>query len=127
MPYVQWRRRVIYYICTEVLVVGVTSEHERGRSSQVSRREWRKWVCATLPVASQGPGELSARVLRCVAVVVLLILFPASGMIPVCSFYRLKEVQSYKMLACGVTLLVEEPRGLGRALSSGDVVRTMET
>jgi hypothetical protein len=63
--------------CTEVLVVGVTSERERGRSSQVSRREWRKWVCATLLVASQGLGELSARVLRCVAVVVLLLLFPS--------------------------------------------------
>jgi hypothetical protein len=48
-------------------------------------------------------------------------------MIPACSFYRLKEVQGYKMLACDVTLLVEEPRGLGRALSGGDVVRTVET
>jgi hypothetical protein len=46
--------------CTEVLVAGVTSGRERGRSSQVSRREWRKWVCATLLVTSQGPGELSA-------------------------------------------------------------------
>jgi hypothetical protein len=42
--------------CIEVLIVGVTSEHERGRSSQVSRREWR-WVRATLLVTSQGPGE----------------------------------------------------------------------
>jgi hypothetical protein len=47
-------------------------------------------------------------------------------MIPACPFYRLKEVQGYKMLACGVTLLVEEPRGLRRALSDGDVVRTAE-
>jgi hypothetical protein len=61
--------------CTKVLVVGVTSERERGRSSQVSRREWRKWMCATLLVVLQGLGELSARVLRCVAVVVLLLLF----------------------------------------------------
>jgi hypothetical protein len=30
------------------------------------------------------------------------------------------------MLAYGVTLLVEEPRGLGRALSSGGVVCTVE-
>jgi hypothetical protein len=57
--------------CTEVLVVGVTSGHERGWSSQVSRREWRKWVCATLLVTSQGPGELSTRILRCGVVVVL--------------------------------------------------------
>jgi hypothetical protein len=28
------------YSCTEVLVVGVTSARERGRSSQVSRHEW---------------------------------------------------------------------------------------
>jgi hypothetical protein len=57
--------------CTEVLVVGVTSGCERGKSSQVSRREWRKWVCATLLVTSQGPRELPARILRCGAVVVL--------------------------------------------------------
>jgi hypothetical protein len=54
-------------------------------------------------------------------------LFGPSGMILACSFYRLKEVQGYKMLACGVTLLVEEPRGLERALSGGDVVHTAET
>jgi hypothetical protein len=47
-------------------------------------------------------------------------------MIPACPFYRLKEVQGYKILASGVTLLVEEPRGLGRALFGGDVVRTVE-
>jgi hypothetical protein len=57
--------------CTEVLVVGVTSGCERERSSQVSRREWRKWVCATLLVTSYGPGELPARILGCVAVFVL--------------------------------------------------------
>jgi hypothetical protein len=59
--------------CTEVLVAGITSGCERGRGSQVSRCEWRKWVCATLLVTSQVPGELSARVLRCVAVVVVLL------------------------------------------------------
>jgi hypothetical protein len=48
------------------------------------------------------------------------------GMIPTCSFYSLKEVQCYMMLAYGVTLPVEEPRGLGRALSGGGVVCTME-
>jgi hypothetical protein len=53
--------------------------------------------------------------------------FRLPRMIPTCPFYRLKEVQGYKMLACGVTLLVEEPRGLGRALSGDDVVRTVET
>jgi hypothetical protein len=80
--------------CTEVLVVGVISGCERGRSSQVSRREWRKWVCVTLLVTSSGLGELPARVLRCVAVVVLLFFFGRPlGMIPACSFYSLKEVQ----------------------------------
>jgi hypothetical protein len=66
--------------CTEVLIVGVISRRERGRSSQVSRREWRKWVCATLLVASQGPVELSARVVCCVAVVVLLLPFFRSSL-----------------------------------------------
>jgi hypothetical protein len=47
-------------------------------------------------------------------------------MIPACSFYSLKEVQGYMMLAYGVTLPVEEPRGLGRALSGGGVVYTVE-
>jgi hypothetical protein len=82
-------------------------------------------MCATLLVPSQGPGELFARVSLCVVAVVVLFLGPL-GMIPACVFYRLKEVRGYKMLACGVTLLVEEPRGLGRALSGGDVVRTVE-
>jgi hypothetical protein len=77
-------------------------------------------------VPSQGPGELSACVLRCVVVVIVLFFLCPSRMIPACPFYRLKEVQGYKMLACGVTLLVEEPRGLRRALSDGDVVRTAE-
>jgi hypothetical protein len=47
-------------------------------------------------------------------------------MIPACAFYSLKEVQGYKILAYGVTLLVEEPGGLGRALSGGDVTGTVE-
>jgi hypothetical protein len=47
-------------------------------------------------------------------------------MIPACSFYSLKEVQSYKMLVYGVTLLVKKPGGLGRALSGGGMVRTVE-
>jgi hypothetical protein len=36
-------------------------------------------------------------------------------MIPTCSFYSLKEVQGYMMLVFGVSLRVEEPRGLERA------------
>jgi hypothetical protein len=100
--------------CTKVLVVGVISGRERGRSSQVSMREWRKWVCATLLVTSQGPRELPARILRCVVVVVLsvylwlgcVVFGGPFGMIPACSFYSLKEVQGYKMLVYGVTLLV---------------------
>jgi hypothetical protein len=69
-------------------------------------------VCATLLVPTQGLGELSAHVSLCVAVVV--VLFSCLRMIPACFFYSLKEVQGYKMLACGVTL------------AGGDVVCTME-
>jgi hypothetical protein len=68
-------------------------------------------VCATLLVTSQGPEELPARILRCVAVVVLLFgLYSVGivscvpglfGMISACSFYSLKEVQGYMMLAYG--------------------------
>jgi hypothetical protein len=47
-------------------------------------------------------------------------------MIPACSFYSLKEVQGYMMLVFGVSLPVEEPRGLRRALSGGGVIYTME-
>jgi hypothetical protein len=49
--------------CTKVLVVGVTSECERGRGSQVSRCEWN--ACVTLPEPSQGLGESSTCVLSC--------------------------------------------------------------
>jgi hypothetical protein len=45
--------------CTEVLVVGVTSESKRGRGSQVSGREW----SVALLEPSQGPGELCDRVI----------------------------------------------------------------
>jgi hypothetical protein len=45
---------------------------------------------------------------------------------PCILLYSLKEVQGYIMLAYGVTLPVEEPRGLRRALSSGGVVCTVE-
>jgi hypothetical protein len=48
-------------------------------------------VCATLLVSLQGPGELSARVLICVVVAVVLFL-RSLGMISACSFYSLKEV-----------------------------------
>jgi hypothetical protein len=47
-------------------------------------------------------------------------------MISVCSFYSLKEVQGYMMLVFGVSLPVEEPGGLGRALSGGGVICTVE-
>jgi hypothetical protein len=47
-------------------------------------------------------------------------------MIPACSFYSLKEVQGYMMLVHGVTLPVEEPGDLGRALFGGGVVCTVE-
>jgi hypothetical protein len=47
-------------------------------------------------------------------------------MIPASSFYSLKEVRGYMMLAYGVSLSVEEPRGLGRALSGGSMVCTVE-
>jgi hypothetical protein len=51
---------------------------------------------------------------------------PPFGVILACSFYSFKEVQGYMMLVCGMTLLVEEPGGLGRALSGGDVACTVE-
>jgi hypothetical protein len=41
-------------------------------------------------------------------------------------FYSLKEVQGYMMLMYDVTLLVEEPGGLERALSGGGMVCTVE-
>jgi hypothetical protein len=116
--------------CTEVLVPGVISGRERGRSSQVSRSEWRKWVCATLLVTSQGPGESSAHVL-CLCCyggsfssffVFGWVVLGLLRMIPACSLYSLKKVQGYMMLVCGVTL----SRGLGRALSGGDVVCTVK-
>jgi hypothetical protein len=96
--------------CTKVLVVGVTSGCERGRISQVSWCEWKVWACATLLVPLQGPGELL--VCDWLGVVVVVVLFSPSGSplgffgplgtIPTCSFYSLKEVQGYKMWACGV-------------------------
>jgi hypothetical protein len=62
----------------------------------------------------------------CATTGVLLLISSCLGMILACSFYSLKEVQGYKMLAYGVTLLVEEPGGLGRALSGGDVAGIVE-
>jgi hypothetical protein len=49
--------------CTEVLIVGVTSESERGRGSQVSGHVWSVCVCAALLEPSQGPGELCDHVI----------------------------------------------------------------
>jgi hypothetical protein len=42
--------------------------------------------------------------------------FSSLEMIHACSFYSLKEVQGYMMLAYGVTLPVEEPGGLRKGL-----------
>jgi hypothetical protein len=113
--------------CAEVIIVGVTSGCERGRGSQVSRCEWRKWVCATLLVTSQGPGEFLARVLCCVAVVVL---FSSSFRLLEQSlhapFIVLRRCRVTKYWSAVCPLLEEEPRGLERALSSGDMVCTME-
>jgi hypothetical protein len=97
--------------CTEVLVVGVTSECERGRGSQVSRCEWS--TCVTLPESSQGPGESCARVLSYACVRLSL------------SFSRLLErslhapfivSRRYRVTRCwyvGRSLLEKQPRGLG--------------
>jgi hypothetical protein len=49
--------------CTEVLVLGVISESERGRDSQVLGREWSVCMCVALLEPSQGPGELCDRVI----------------------------------------------------------------
>jgi hypothetical protein len=77
---------------TKVFAVGLQAG-ERRRSSQVSRCELS--VCVTLLVPSQGPGELPVRLPR------------VPETVPVCSFYSLKEVQGYKMLVRGVTLVGE--------------------
>jgi hypothetical protein len=61
----------------------------------------------TLLVPSQGPGELSVHVLSCFVLLWWLFLFRPLGMISVCSFYSLKEVQGYKILARGVTFAGE--------------------
>jgi hypothetical protein len=42
------------------------------------------------------------------------------------SFYSLKEVQGNMMLVYGMSLPVEEPGSLRRALSGGGVVSTVE-
>jgi hypothetical protein len=92
--------------CTEVLVVGVTSESERGRGSQVSGREWSVCVRAALLEPSQGPGELCDRV-------IVSCFLPNRacplGTVPACSFYSLKEIQGYKMSVCGRSLPGKQP------------------
>jgi hypothetical protein len=80
--------------CTEVLVVGVTSGREREELPGLKMRV--ECVCVTMLVPSQG--ELS------------IFVSPPFGTVPACSFYSLKEVQSYKMLACGVILVGEGAR-----------------
>jgi hypothetical protein len=60
----------------------------------------------TLPEPSQGLEESFARVLSCAYMRVSLLVFSVSSrMVPVCSFYSLKEVQGYKMLVRGRSLL----------------------
>jgi hypothetical protein len=66
-----------------------------------------KSVCVTLLVLSQGPGELSVRVLSRFVLLWWLFFFRPLGMIPACSFYSLKEVQGYKLLARSVTFAGE--------------------
>jgi hypothetical protein len=61
-------------------------------------------VCVTLLVPSQGLGELS---IRLSVLFLLLFLSLSLGTIPACSFYSLKEVQGYKILIRGVTLVGE--------------------
>jgi hypothetical protein len=46
--------------------------------------------------------------------------------VPACSFYSFKEVQGDKMFVGSVILVEEGARGLGRALSGGGVVCTVE-
>jgi hypothetical protein len=53
----------------------------------------------TLLVPSQGLGELSVRVSVSCSL--------SLGTVPACSFYSLKEVQGYKILVRGVTLVGE--------------------
>jgi hypothetical protein len=53
--------------------------------------------------------------------------FLASRTVPACSFYSLKELQGYKMLVRGRSLLEKQPRGLGGALSGDDMVCTVES
>jgi hypothetical protein len=70
----------------------------------------------TLLVPSQGPRELYVRVLSCFVLLWWLFFFRPLGMIPACSFYHLKEVQGYKMLARGVTLAGEGAQRLQEGL-----------
>jgi hypothetical protein len=59
-------------------------------------------VRVTLLVPSQGPGELSVHVFVSCRLFCL-----SLGTVLACSFYSLKEVQGYKMLVRGVTLVRE--------------------
>jgi hypothetical protein len=53
-------------------------------------------------------------------------LFSSSGTVSARSFYSFKEVQGYKMFVGGVILVGEGAQGLGRTLSGGGVVCTVE-
>jgi hypothetical protein len=70
-------------------------------------------VCVTLLEPSQGSGESCAHVLFCACVRVPLFFRPCPRTVPACSFYSLKEVQGYKMLVHGRSLLEKQPQGLG--------------
>jgi hypothetical protein len=63
-------------------------------------------VSVTPLEASQGLEELSVRV----CLVFHLSLFSSPGTVSACSFYSLKEVQSYKILVRGVILVGVEAR-----------------
>jgi hypothetical protein len=89
--------------CTKVLIVGVTSESERRRGSQVSRREWSARVRATLPDPSQGPEESFARVFSCACEGFTTWFFrrcPLEWSLHAL-LYSIKEVQGYKMSVRG--------------------------
>jgi hypothetical protein len=109
--------------CTEVLVVGVTSECERGRGSQVLTCEWNAYV--TLPEPSQGPEESCAYVLSREAFLLSVFDSPPRT-VHACLFYSLKEMQGYEMLVCRRSLLEKQPWGLGGSLSGGDMSCTVE-
>jgi hypothetical protein len=57
-------------------------------------------VCVCVCVCDSASALARSRRVICLCVVVF-------GTVPACSFYSLKEVQGYNMLACGVILVGE--------------------